>query len=228
MSETGPAEQPAPDTSRLKEQARNLRRSLKTPLQRRDRYSMWQKLLVLALLLFSVGGSLFALLDGSARQKLIARVGEEWTGYFADREKDIFKLPPPPPRRVEPRVIYPSSAPVLGGDSPAGTIYSAGESPGDPVEKKFVPPPKTPEAGAAFNLLKAKSDIAGKLAAGELAGWTFKEWKPVQLKPPEYFIDLVAVRAADSAEVHLVWSVNVENERIAPLSQAARDLETGR
>ncbi len=232
MAETSSAQQPAPDAARLQEQARNLRRNPRTPLQRRDRYSALQKLLVLLLLIVTVGGSVYVLIDPSSRQRLIARAGEEWGGYLAgEREAGIFKLPPPPPRRVEPKVYTASevdSPPVVLSRGDFGTIYRAGESPEDPVEKKYVPPPKTPESGAAYNLLRAKSEVAGKLAAGQLAGWTFKEWKPVQIKPPAYYIDILAVRASDSAELHLVWSVNLETQKVDPLSQAARDLESGR
>jgi hypothetical protein len=55
----------------------------------------------------------------------------------------------------------------------------------------------------------------------------FSSWRSVKDESPEFWIDLVAFRQPEEEEVHLIWSVNTENERVSALSQAARNLETG-
>lgn len=223
-----------PDTpveaAQLRLQAESLRKSQSLPLRNED-YSALKKLVLLALIFVAVAGSAYLLIDGALRRNLIIRAADGWNKYVSNSSAEgVFKIPPPPPRQVDPRVVYPAGVATLGGgvETTGGTIYQSGESPEDTVEKTYVPPPKTPESGTAYSLLRAKSAVAGKLAAGELEAWRFKEWKPVQSKPPVYYVDLVAVRVADSTEVHFVWSVDVQSQKVSPLSQAARDLEAGR
>ncbi len=229
MSDDTTVQSDAPsEAARLRVQAESLRRSRELPL-RREEYSLLQKIAVLLLIVLAVAGSLYIVVDGALRQRLIVQAGDGWAKYVGDGQEGVFKIPPPPPRSVEPRVVYPAGKVTLGTVEPDGTIYkSDAGSEDETVEKTYVPPPKTAETGAAYNLLRAKSQVAGKLAAGELEAWKFKEWKPVQSKPPIYFVDVVAVRVADSSEVHFIWSVDLQNQTVAPLSQAARDLEAGR
>ncbi len=230
MSDNTTAQPDSPsEAASLRLQAENLRRSVEIPL-RREEYSGLQKLAVLLLILVTLAGSIYVLLDGALRQRLLVKAGDSWAKYVGNGEQEgFFKIPPPPPRTVEPRVVYPAGSVTLGAAEPDGTIYKMeGDSEDASVEKTYVPPPKTPESGAAYNILRAKSQIAGKLAAGELQAWKFKEWKPVQSKPPLYYVDVVAERVSDSTEVHFVWSVDVQSQKVAPLSQAARDLEAGR
>ncbi len=229
MSDNSTAQPEAPtEAARLRLQAENLRQSREVPLRRQE-YSILQKSAVLLLVVLSLAGSVFLLVDGAFRQRLIVKASDSWAKYVGDEEQQgVFKIPPPPPRSVEPRVVYPAGTTTLGRVESEGTIYKSEGSEDEPVEKTYVPPPKTAETGAAFNLLRAKSQIAGKLAAGELEAWKFKEWKPVQSKPPIYFVDVVAVRVADSSEAHFIWSVDLQKQTVAPLSQAARDLEAGR
>ncbi|MCH7604243.1 MAG: hypothetical protein IIB54_15920 [Planctomycetes bacterium] len=77
-------------------------------------------------------------------------------------------------------------------------------------------------------MLVRLSDAAARLSQNELEGLAFSSWRPVKDEPPEFWIDLVAIRQPEEEEVHLIWSINTEDERVTALSQAARDLEVGR
>ena len=80
-----------------------------------------------------------------------------------------------------------------------------------------------PAATAAFQFLKENSEAARKLAGGEVAGYEYKEWRPVRNAPPRYLINLVA---ADSQgrEISLIWQVDMEKQELRAMSQQAREL----
>lgn len=226
--ENEPARAAEVDPDRLKREAQALRKSLGPPLRSRQ-YSALQKTLAFVLTLLAVGGSIYLLIDGESRRRLVVSLNDEWSRlYLSDQDRGVFKLPPPPPRQVQPRVVFPSGPVALGDDGGmTGTIYNAGEGPGDKVEKTFVPPPRTAQAAAAFRLLKAESEVASKLVDGQAPGLQFKEWRSVRNQPPVFFIDVLAMRESDQKELHFVWSVDLQQNQVEPLSQAARDLESG-
>ena len=93
----------------------------------------------------------------------------------------------------------------------------------DDESAEFIKPVRTEGSEKAFEFLVLSSEVVQKLVDGELEGYTFKEWSPVQNDPPRYLLDLLAA-AGDGEELHLVWEVNVDKESVRPLSQAARDM----
>ncbi|MDA2933520.1 hypothetical protein MYX82_04170, partial [Acidobacteria bacterium AH-259-D05] len=145
----------------------------------------------------------------------------------------IYRLPPPPPRAIRTRVVTPevgSPADRTAEEPPrvlfldsTPVVRGREETPSAPVVLA-----KTPANEAAYHLLLEASEAAGELSQNALSEFEFSTWRPVKDKPPEFWIDLVATRRSDGQEVHLIWSVNVEGEVVAALSQAARDLETDR
>ncbi|MFQ5740607.1 MAG: hypothetical protein ACE5JX_16500 [Acidobacteriota bacterium] len=188
-------------------------------------YSSWQKLLAMTAIFFSVVVAAYLLVAGDQRRALIAAVGEEWRRlYQSDAAKGIYKLPPPPPLSLEPKVIY--TPPPAPSPEPAATAVSTpGEPTGEKREKADLPPQKTPRAAAALEFLKSQSKAASSLLAGEFRDYRFEDWSPLQERPPEFLIDLVARRQSDGIQVHFVWSVDPSRETVRALSQAARDLE---
>ncbi len=227
MPETRADSGKRPDTG-LTRQASVLRRNSKGTLRLRSEYGGFQKTIVLLFMLVSISGATVLLISESNRQLLISRLGIEWTRLYQSKEsRGIFELPPPPPRRIEPQVIFRSVAPVA---APEGTVYTAtpDESGGETIQKIFIPPQVTPGFEAAFRLLSSESVAASKLFKGELPNLRYKEWKPLQNKHPEYLIAMVAELITSQTELQYVWSVNTETSRIVPLSQDARDLERNR
>lgn len=189
--------------------------------------------LVCALILFLVVGSVvFLLVSQESRLRLIRGAGSLWSGlYGRSGQAEIYRLPPPPPKAVEPRVVFQGSptlayrrgavelgAPRVSEDQEETTASSEPQGPPSPPEK-------TEGANAAYELLLSKSDLAKRLTSGGLSGLEFKEWKPVRNDPPEFWVDLVAVRTQTGQEAHFIWSVHTENDTVRALSQDARDLE---
>ena len=83
-------------------------------------------------------------------------------------------------------------------------------------------------SGEAFEILKEKSVIARRLIEGEgIPDLSYQEWKTVRGNAPEFWIDVITRRTTDGGELHLIWSVNTDTGVVQPLSQAARDAETG-
>ena len=211
--------------AQLSGEATVLRRNSKGTLRLRSQYNGFQKTIVTLFMLVTLLGAGVLLLSETNRQRLISRLGIEVSRLYQSTEsRGIFELPAPPPRRVEPRVIFRSAAPVA---QPEGTVYTAvpDESGRETVRKIFIPPQVTPGFEAAFRLLSSESVAASKLFNGELPDLNYREWKPLQNKHPEYMIAMVAEQVSSQTEIQYVWSVNTETSRIVPLSQAARDLE---
>ncbi len=151
-----------------------------------------------------------------------------------DSSAEVFPLPAPPPKA--PRVSEAAAAAAFStaGGNFEGVLYAdssptpaqagTGENPGGGVEKKFVPPPKSPEAAQAYALLQSKSEVAAAVIKGQREDFKFKNWMPRKVDPPVFWIDVVTERASDGQEVHLIWQVNTASGDIQPLSQEARDL----
>jgi len=211
--------------AQLAGEATVLRRNSKGSLRLRSQYNGFQKIMVSFFMLVTLLGAGVLLLSETNRHRMIHRLGNEVTRLYQSKEsRGIFELPPPPPSRVEPQVIFRSAAPVA---QPEGTVYTAtaDESGNETIEKIFIPPQVTPGFEAAFRLLSSESVAASKLFNGALPDLSYKEWKPLQNKHPEYMIAMVAEQVSSETEIQYVWSVNTETSRIVPLSQAARDLE---
>ncbi len=208
--------------ARLRRQAEALRRA--GPLLARGGagYSSWQKLVILVLMGTALLTSLILVVSGQLRRQVIGRLGEEWTRlYQSDRMAGIHKLPPPPPRRVEARVAV--AVPVIATPPESGMVVREGaEEVGQP--RIFAPPPKDARFEGAFQILMERSAAASRLADGRVDGLTYSEWRPLQARPPLYYVDLLA-RDSSDREVHYVWSVNLETSETKAESQAARDLE---
>ena len=176
-----------------------------------------------------LGCSFVILGVSSVRRTLVESLAVRIAGN-PDASAQVFPLPAPPPKPARVDVNAPAYsaaatalADALYADSsaPAGEVQPQG--PGG-EERKFVPPPKTTEASQAYALLQSKDEIAAAVIGGQREDFKFKEWLPRKADPPEFWIDVVAVRASDGKEVHLIWQVNTESGAIQPLSQEARDL----
>lgn len=224
-----------PGSRRLEEEARTLRRKIReSPRmpERRPVSGLWKVIYFLVIL--SVLGVSFLLLNSSAARETVARqIASTWFGAYPSGEQ-VFELPSPPPRSVEPEVQMAGPQGgvrytdegfqgVLYQDDDGITAGAEGEE-SEMGEREFVPPAMTRETEEALSLLRAQSEPMGALLEGNLEGFEYKEWTPLQNNPPRYMIDLVAVRSDSNEEVHLVWEVNLEAETVRPMSQAARDL----
>ncbi len=193
-------------------------------------YPLGRKILYLSTVLVVLGCSFVILGVSSVRRTLVESLAVRIAGN-PDASAQVFPLPAPPPKpaRVDVNApAYSAAATALADALYADSSASAGETqpqgPGG-EERKFVPPPKSAEASQAYALLQSKNEIAAAVIAGRREGFTFKEWLPRKADPPEFWIDVVAERASDGKEVHLIWQVNTESGAIQPLSQEARDLE---
>ncbi len=175
----------------------------------------------------------FLLIFDRSRLQLIASMGEGWSSTYGDRQKEVFRLPPPPPKAVQTRVVIPTGRISVGGaDEEAEGVLFLDKMP-PALGKEEAPAPavilaKNSFNEAAYNLLRATSETAGELTKNNIPEFEFQDWRPVKDDPPEAWIDLVVKRGSDGELVHLIWSVNTETERMTPLSQAARDLEASR
>lgn len=216
----------------LKSQATALRRELadKSQILEPIALSIWKRAILLTLLIGMIAGAVYLLISKERRIELLAQLTDSWMNTYSRRDKGIIALPPPSPKEVEPKVRYPDTF-SSSTDEFDGVLYGSsspvvGESEEEGEEEAgFVSPPKTEESQEAFDFLAQDSEIAKKLKGSSLTGYELKEWKPVRVAPPLFFIDLIVTRASDNRDLHLVWEVDLENSKTRPLSQAARDLE---
>jgi hypothetical protein len=214
------------DAERLRQQAEELRRStVLTAPPRRTAMSRAAQGASLVLLVLVIGSVIFLLVSERSRFRLLETVAGGWVRVSGSESAEIYTLPAPPPKAVEPRVVlqgsptftYRTAAPSVDADSDD-------LEPGAPeAPRRPGPPERTAGSTAAFQLLTQKSEHARQLSTNAVPEFQFKEWKPVKNEPPDFWVDLVATR--DGREVHFIWSVNTETEVVRPLSQDARDLE---
>ncbi len=66
--------------------------------------------LVFGVLFFVV----FLLIFDRSRLQLIASMGEGWSSTYGDRQNEVYRLPPPPPKAVQTRVVLPSGRVSFG------------------------------------------------------------------------------------------------------------------
>lgn len=233
MFEQQDGRQAAPPAA-LKKEADALRRQLaeKSQILEPVQLSAWKRIILFCTLMAAIWGAVYLLMFEKERTQLLAELSESWNQSYSSRGDEIFPLPPPTPKEVQPRVtspttfsasdsewdgvLYSSTSPDIGGD----------EEEEDADEAEFVNPAKTEESQEAFQFLTENLDLARKLNEDSLAGFKLKEWQPVRIDPPLFFIDLLVTREADGLELHLIWEVDLENDSVRALSQAARDLQT--
>ena len=225
------AEEPEVSFGHLKDQAFSSRQS--AAAQAGDFFERpvagWKQLLYLVLVFGSLFSVVFLLIEEESRHQVIASVG----GVLYQGERvEINRLPPPPPKVIQARVVIAqgtgTSAP--SPEEPRGILFLDQDPVRRGVEEATPAPvqlPRTEFNQVAYNLLVRLSDAAARLSENSLEGLEFSSWRSVKDESPEFWIDLVAFRQPEEEEVHLIWSVNTENERVSALSQAARDLETG-
>jgi hypothetical protein len=218
------------ETEALKRQASELRSfSADSPLPSQSpAWKIWLYLVVLVLVLSAAG---YLLASSQARRSLLLAVGDGWQRLQGQRQgAEVFRLPAPPARRVEPRVVYEGSPSIIIRSTdvlglPSGEEASVADD-GSPT--RSVPPP-TPGKSAgnseAYVLLLRNSETARKLAGNEISDYEFKDWRPVSDNPPVFMVNLVASRRSDQELLQFIWSVDTENGQVRALSQNARDLE---
>ena len=212
----------------LKAQARRLRLGA-----RRDRTvpagpSFIGKVLYLAFFMGVMGSTVHLLMFPSVRHGLVLQVSDWWTAAARDVTRShIYRLPPPPPKPAEKKVVFQAPVPIVSGSNvlPGATASAGDDASGGPGRSAALK--KTRDSETAYRLLLEKSVTARELTEGKLTGHLFKEWRLVKDSVPVLWIDLVAVRETGQ-EIHLIWSVDLENRTLAALSQAARDLEQPR
>jgi len=193
----------------------------------------WKKAVYLVFILLTVTGSSYLLIFEKPRTGFIQAASAALGLDLTPSDEQVFELPPPPPKAAERQVIVQSGGPVFSSDDEfEGILYATpGSNPalrsGAETAKEqpqFTAPPRSEGSERAFRLLSTQSEVIRRLIEGRSTDLEFKSWNPVQNKPPVFFIDVLALRTSSREEVHLVWEVNIESERIRPLSQAARDL----
>jgi len=224
------------DAEVLRQQADELRQSGHLrPEGPSKTLSRWAQGAYLAILVLLIASVIFLLVSRESRLWLLRGVANAWVRVSSTQENAaIFKLPPPPPKAVEPKVVLQGSPTLVfraAGSSAqpvpeesAETAESEGASGTEQDESKPpAPPEKTAGSTAAYDLLVKNSEVARKLASNGFPDLQFKEWKPVKNSPPEFWINVVAVRA--DRNVEFVWLVNTESGTVTALSQNARDLQ---
>ncbi len=192
----------------------------------------WKKVLYPVLVFGVLFFVVFLLIFDRSRKQLISSVGEGWSSV---RQTEILRLPPPPPKAVQTRTVIPTGRVTIGGagEEEGGVLFLDRKPPALGKEEEEAPTQAVILAKNSFNegaydLLRATSEIAGELIGNKISEFEFQDWRPVKDDPPESWIDLVVKRQSDGELVHLIWSVNTETKRMAPLSQAARDVEASR
>jgi len=192
----------------------------------------WLQAVYLAILVLVIGSVIFLLASRGTRLWLLKGIAHGWSKVSSRQESaEVFKLPPPPPKTVEPKVVLQGSPTAVfraGGSSSKAPSTETAETESQAEtaqdESKPAPPPeKTTGAKAAYDLLVKNSEVARKLTANGFPDLQFKEWKPVKNSPPEFWINVIAARAGQNVE--FVWVVNTESGTVKALSQNARDLE---
>jgi hypothetical protein len=224
------------DPEVLRQQAEEIRQSAYIGTEEPPKPpARWVQIIYLAVLILVIGSALLLVASRGTRLWLLKGVAHAWSTVSSTQESaEIFKLPAPPPKTVEPKVIQQGSPSYTFRGASSGAAGQAEESAesaetesGAGAEadesKPPAPPEKTAGAKAAYDLLVKNSEVAQKLTTNAFPDLQFKEWKPVKNSPPEFWINVVASRAGQ--EVQFVWVVNTESGTIKALSQNARDLE---
>lgn len=215
----------------LQDQARRLRAAV-----RRDRTgpsgpsgpSFLGRIVYLAFFMGVMGSAIHLLMFPAVRHELVLKVSGLWMAASRDVTRShIYRLPPPPPKPAEQKVVFQAPVPVVTGSNvpEIGTASSGEAETGGPRQIESLK--KTRDSETAYRLLLEKSAAAKDLTEGRIPGQAFTEWRLVKDDVPVLWIDLVAAGDADP-EVHFIWSVDLETRTVTALSQAARDLDQPR
>ena len=226
---------PTVSSEDLKEQAQLFRELAKAHPQEVFERPLpgWKENVYLGLVFAVLCLVVFLLIASRSRRQLIASAGERWNRMSGAEQDEIFRLPPPPPQAVQTRVRIAGDTVVAADDEeqPMGVLFW-NQTPTSPERREQTEAPvvlaQNPLNEAAYDLLRETGQVAGELTENKHPEFEFKGWRSVKDDLPEFWIDLVVTRRSDGQEVHLIWSVNTETNRITALSQAARDLEASR
>jgi hypothetical protein len=225
------------DPEVLRQQAEEIRQASIVPVEEPPKpISRWVQGGYLAILVLVIASVLFLLVSRESRLGLLKGVAHAWTSVSSTEDSvEVFKLPAPPPKTVEPKVVLQGSptfvfrngrgysVPAPDQSDSAETPDAEGDAATEDESKPPAPPEKTAGSKAAFDLLVKNSEVAQKLTSNGFPDLQFKEWQPVKNNPPEFWINVVAVKAGQN--VQFVWMVNTESGTVTPLSQNARDLQ---
>ncbi len=223
------------DPEVLRQQAEEIRQTTYVRTEESPKMaSRWVQAVYLAILVLVIGSVIFLLASRGSRLWLLKGVARGWTKVSNQENAEVFKLPAPPPKTVEPKVVLQGSPTFVfrgGGSSakPAAPPEQSAETAETDTgaaqddSKPPAPPEKTTGSKAAYDLLVKNSEVARKLTTNGFSDLQFKEWKPVKNSPPEFWINVIAARAGQNVE--FVWVVNTESGTVKALSQNARDLE---
>lgn len=229
----GPPENGQIDAEGLRNQAEAIReRAVRISSGAWPGDPFWKRCAYLILVFLVVSGSLYLLIFKEKRRQLIADAGARWVHFSQADQRSRFHTLPPPQPKVERMVTIGPEGRTSGQKAP-GILYETvhpSESTGKAPQRgaigrpnTYVAPSKNRETAKAFELLKQKSKVAAKIVKNEISGFQFQNWKPLQARPPEYYIALVVASGEGSRE--LTWLVNLDSGETRPLSQEARDLE---
>ena len=131
-------------------------------------------------------------------------------------DRDDKRRDRPPPQTVEVET---------GREKASQEVRPPAEEPEMPLEEPAaeIEEPEVSElAERAFQILRAKSDLANRLIEGAIDRVTYQSWTAVERDSSEVYVYLVAEE--EGREVHFVWSVEVETQAVKPISHAARAL----
>jgi hypothetical protein len=213
----------------LRRQASELRSfSVERPLS--SQTPAWKSGFYLAVLILVLSAVLYLLVFPQSRRSLLLAVSDGWQAVQGQRQSaNFFPLPAPPPRTVEPRVVYEGAPSIIIRPADILATIAAEESAaaGDrsPIRSAAPPMPgKSAGNSEAFALLLRNSDTARKLAGNEIQEYEFKDWRPHNDNPPVFMINLVASRRSDEQILQFIWEVDTESGQIRALNQEARDL----
>jgi hypothetical protein len=135
------------------------------------------------------------------------------------------KRTPPP----EPKVAQSSSQLSAEPDLPPASPQSEESTqPTEEIAQEEAAQEEQPTselAERAFQILRAKSELANRLVEGGFSDYGFLDWKGIERGSTEVYVDLLAESVSDGREVHFVWAVNLETQSVKAMSQAARDLQ---
>ncbi len=226
---------PTVSSQDLKEQADLFRELAKAEPQKIFERPLpgWKKYFYLSLIFAVLCLVVFLLIADRSRRQLIASAGEGWNRISGAEQDEIFRLPPPPPEAVRTRVLISGDTVASSDDEeqPRGVLFW-NQTPSSPDRQEQTAAPvvlaQNPLNEAAYNLLRETGEVAAELGENKHPEFEFKGWRSVKDDAPEFWIDLIVTRRSDGQEVHLIWSVNTETNRITALSQAARDLNASR
>ncbi|HSR52973.1 MAG TPA: hypothetical protein VLV83_19295, partial [Acidobacteriota bacterium] len=195
---------------------------------------MWKKLLTLAVLLLVLGSVMYLLTFSQPRRQVAAQIGGAVNQVRGLGEDRILRLPPPVRDEVArseadmPTVVFRSGSNQAeeAGEGEKKILFlntfpEDSQQPQAAVEE--AAPTKTAGAQGAYDLLLQESEAARKVVEGEVEGWTFQEWKPVQNNPPRFYISLLAADSEGNVQ-QLIWEVDIEQGSAVARSQLAREL----